>query len=46
MIPVHVPARLGIDFGTSHTVAVVGRPDGRVESLMFDSSPLLLGGDH
>jgi hypothetical protein len=34
--------RLGIDFGTSHTVAVVQRPDGRVEPLLFDSSPLLI----
>jgi len=34
--------RLGIDFGTSHTVAVVQRPDGRVEPLLFDSSPLLV----
>ncbi|GLZ81547.1 hypothetical protein Afil01_63540 [Actinorhabdospora filicis] len=32
---------LGIDFGTSHTVAVIRRPDGRVEPLLFDSSPLL-----
>ena len=35
------PAHLGIDFGTSHTVAVVRRADGRTESLLFDSSPLL-----
>jgi hypothetical protein len=34
--------RLGIDFGTSHTVAVLQRPDGRVEPLLFDSSPLLI----
>ncbi|OLB80154.1 MAG: hypothetical protein AUI14_07670 [Actinobacteria bacterium 13_2_20CM_2_71_6] len=34
--------RLGIDFGTSHTVAVVQRPDGRIEPLLFDSSPLLV----
>jgi hypothetical protein len=34
--------RLGIDFGTSHTVAVVQRPDGRVEPLLFDASPLLV----
>ncbi|WP_415646617.1 Hsp70 family protein [Stackebrandtia soli] len=32
---------LGVDFGTSHTVAVVRRVDGRVEPLLFDSSPLL-----
>lgn len=43
--PVQLPggpsAALGIDFGTSHTVAMLRRPDGRVEPLMFDSSPLL-----
>ena len=33
--------RLGIDFGTSHTVAAFSRPDGRTEALLFDSSPLL-----
>lgn len=32
---------LGIDFGTSHTVAVVRRPDGRSDTLLFDGSPLL-----
>lgn len=32
---------LGIDLGTSHTVAVVKRPDGRIEPLLFESSPLL-----
>ncbi|SHM38667.1 ABC transporter substrate-binding protein [Cryptosporangium aurantiacum] len=32
---------LGIDFGTSNTVAVLRHPDGRVESLLFDGSPLL-----
>lgn len=33
--------RLGIDFGTSSTAAALRRPDGRVESLLFDGSPLL-----
>lgn len=33
--------RLGIDFGTSNTVAVVAGPDGRVRPLLFDGSPLL-----
>ncbi|GAA4899709.1 Hsp70 protein [Stackebrandtia albiflava] len=34
-------SHLGVDFGTSHTVAVLRRVDGRVETLLFDSSPLL-----
>jgi actin-like ATPase involved in cell morphogenesis len=34
-------ARLGIDFGTSHTVAVVRRPDGQARPLLFDGTPLL-----
>ena len=33
--------RLGIDFGTSHTVAVLCWPDGRAKPLLFDGSPLL-----
>lgn len=33
--------QLGIDFGTSNTVAVVRLPDGRSRSLLFDGSPLL-----
>ena len=33
--------QLGIDFGTSNTVAVVRWPDGRVRPLIFDGSPLL-----
>src|SRR5439155_9931485 len=33
--------RLGIDFGTSNTVAVLRWPDGRVKPLLFDGSPLL-----
>lgn len=40
-MPSSRPAGLGIDLGTSHTVAVVRRRDGRVQSLLFDSSPLL-----
>ncbi|GAB3981875.1 Hsp70 family protein [Plantactinospora veratri] len=35
------PALLGVDFGTSHTVAAVRMPSGRTESLLFDASPLL-----
>lgn len=30
---------LGIDFGTSNTVAVLRRADGRAESLLFDGAP-------
>ncbi len=33
--------RLGIDFGTSNTVAVLSWPDGRIRPLLFDGSPLL-----
>ncbi|MFI5932539.1 Hsp70 family protein [Actinoplanes sp. NPDC051494] len=32
---------LGVDLGTSHTVAMVRRPDGRVRPLLFDGQPLL-----
>lgn len=32
---------LGIDLGTSHTVAVLRHIDGRIESVLFDGSPLL-----
>ncbi|THV41860.1 Hsp70 family protein [Glycomyces buryatensis] len=32
---------LGIDFGTSHTIAVVRRADGSVRPLLFDGSPLM-----
>lgn len=35
------PTGLGIDFGTSHSVAVVKWPDGRTRPLLFDGSPLL-----
>src|SRR6185437_1395139 len=34
-------ARIGIDFGTSHTVALIAWPDGRVRPLLFDGSPVL-----
>ncbi|MGH3663046.1 MAG: Hsp70 family protein [Micromonosporaceae bacterium] len=33
--------RLGVDFGTSNTVAMLQWPDGQVRSLLFDGSPLL-----
>ena len=33
--------RLGVDFGTTHTVAFLGWPDGRLQPLLFASSPLL-----
>jgi actin-like ATPase involved in cell morphogenesis len=33
--------RLGIDFGTSNTVAVVGRPRAAVRLLLFDGAPSL-----
>ncbi|WP_345071106.1 Hsp70 family protein [Phytohabitans flavus] len=33
--------RLGVDFGTSHTVAVLRWPDGRARPLLFDGSPVL-----
>ncbi|WP_204745312.1 Hsp70 family protein [Glycomyces paridis] len=32
---------LGIDFGTSHTIAVVRRADGSVRPLLFDGAPLM-----
>src|SRR2546421_12803211 len=32
---------LGVDFGTSNTVAVLRWPDGRARSLLVDGSPLL-----
>jgi Ethanolamine utilization protein EutJ (predicted chaperonin) len=35
------PIRLGVDFGTSNTVALVRWPDGRARPLLFDGSPLL-----
>ncbi|MFC4996276.1 Hsp70 family protein [Dactylosporangium cerinum] len=34
-------ASLGIDYGTSNTVAVLRHPDGKFRPLLFDSSPLL-----
>ncbi|MEV0649391.1 Hsp70 family protein [Phytomonospora sp. NPDC050363] len=33
--------RLGVDYGTSHTVAVLAGPDGRTRPLLFDGTPLL-----
>ncbi|GAA4217674.1 Hsp70 family protein [Actinocatenispora rupis] len=33
--------RLGVDYGTSTTVAMLRWPDGRTRPLLFDSSPLL-----
>ncbi|MEV6521598.1 Hsp70 family protein [Longispora sp. NPDC051575] len=33
--------RLGVDFGTSSTVAVLEWPDGRTRPLLFDGTPLL-----
>jgi YVTN family beta-propeller protein len=33
--------RLGVDFGTSNTVAALAGSDGRVQPLLFDGSPLL-----
>ncbi|GAA2352475.1 Hsp70 family protein [Dactylosporangium salmoneum] len=33
--------RLAIDYGSSHTVAVLGWPDGRTRTLVFGDSPLL-----
>jgi hypothetical protein len=33
--------RLGVDFGTTHTVAALSFPDGRVQPLLFESNPLL-----
>lgn len=32
---------LGVDFGTSNTVAVLRRPDGHTQPLLFDGSPIL-----
>ncbi|MER7004539.1 Hsp70 family protein [Dactylosporangium sp. NPDC000555] len=33
--------RLGVDFGTSNTVAMLAWPDGQVRPLLFDGSPTL-----
>ena len=32
---------LGVDLGTSHTVAMLRHPDGRTRPLLFDGQPLL-----
>src|SRR5688572_25404453 len=40
----HMPARLSIDLGTSHTVAVVRRGDEHPRPVLFDGSPLLPSG--
>ncbi|MEJ3742323.1 Hsp70 family protein [Actinomycetes bacterium KLBMP 9797] len=32
---------MGIDFGTSNTVAMLGWPDGRARSVLFDGAPIL-----
>src|SRR5215216_3802133 len=40
----HMPARLSIDLGTSHTVAVVRRDAEHPRSVLFDGSPLLPSG--
>jgi molecular chaperone DnaK len=39
-------SRLGIDFGTSATVAVLAGPDQRIRPLLFDASPLLPSAAH
>src|SRR6266540_6383232 len=36
-----VPLRLGIDLGTSRTVACLTRPDGQLQPLLFDGTPSL-----
>lgn len=33
--------RVGVDFGTSNTVAMLGWPDGRTRSVLFDGAPIL-----
>src|SRR5690606_30099709 len=35
---------IGIDLGTSNTVAVLRWPDGRTRSLLFDGQPILRSG--
>src|SRR5689334_13231027 len=37
---------LGVDLGTSHTVAMLRRPDGRTRPLLFDGRPLLPSAVH
>jgi molecular chaperone DnaK (HSP70) len=38
------PVRLGIDFGTAHTVAVLEQPGRQARPLLFEGSPLLPSG--
>ncbi|MEH1124614.1 Hsp70 family protein [Micromonospora sp. CPCC 206061] len=33
--------RMGVDFGTSNTVAMLGWPDGRARPVLFDGAPIL-----
>lgn len=44
MAPHHGGFGLGVDLGTSHTVAVLRWPDGRTRPLLFDGQPLLPSG--
>ncbi|HTJ32410.1 MAG TPA: Hsp70 family protein [Dactylosporangium sp.] len=37
----HIESQLGIDLGTTHTVAALTAPDGRSQPLLFDASFLL-----
>ncbi|WP_051393746.1 Hsp70 family protein [Glycomyces arizonensis] len=41
MHPLPAVPSLGIDFGTSHTIAVVRRADGSARPLLFDGAPLM-----
>ena len=40
------PSRLGVDLGTTHTVAALAVHGARVQQLLFDSSPLLSSAVH
>lgn len=44
MTPHHAGFGLGVDLGTSNTVAVLRWPDGRTRPLLFDGQPLLPSG--